>query len=74
MANLRPDRDCKGKFERRCGSLIYGKETNQSLYLIDLQKRKKISFSDAENLLTNNIITRNTKYICKSCLEKAKKS
>ena len=68
------DRDERGRFERRCGSLIHAEEENPSLYLIDLRKRKKISSADAEKLLNFNVVNSDTRYICKACLEAAKRN
>lgn len=73
MESLKSDinRDTRGRFERRCGSLIHEKEENPSLRLIDLNK--KISRADAEKLLTFNIVNCDTRYICRTCLETAKR-
>ena len=68
--NETPRGSC-GRFQRRCGSSIHKENVDPSLYLIDLQKRRRISVADVKTLLSLNIINNNTKYICRICVTSA---
>ena len=71
METKETPRSLFGRFQRKCGSSIHEENVDPSLYLIDLQKRRRISIDDVKTLLSLNIINDNTKYICQTCVKSA---
>ena len=71
METKETPRSSFGRFQRKCGLSIHEENVDPSLYLIDLQKRRRISIDDVKTLLSLNIINDNTKYICQTCVTSA---
>ena len=57
------------RYKRVCGGVNHPTNLSPSLYLLDLKKRKGISRTDYENILSQEIVFKHTRYICKSCLK-----
>ena len=65
--NSSNERDGKGKFKKTCGALTHSSYNDSQFSLINLQKRKKIKFSDYTTLIEQGIITFDAKFICQPC-------
>ena len=59
----------RGRFSKQCGSTIH-EETTTNTELLDLKSKEKIKVEEIQHLLSNNIVTPSTRYICELCLEK----
>ena len=62
------ERDCQGKFTKTCGSIIHLSEEFKYSILVDLQTKKRINARDYRVLIDRGIVSRETKYACKSCI------
>ena len=66
------ERGDNGCFKRKCGSNAHNdlEDPAGAKFLVDLRKGKKLSKENYDNLLKNSVISRNTHYICRNCLQK----
>ena len=59
-------RDHRGRFVKVCGSFIHSENSSS---LINLESKKKITLSDYNYLLANNILPKQATYIRQKCVE-----
>ena len=64
-------RDSNGRFKKVCGSITHLALDDNSV-LVDLKTKKKISLRHYNLLISKNVITHNTKFICEKCKGKIK--
>lgn len=64
------NRDEKGRFKKKCGAQGHINLDPETIAIYSLTARKKVTISQYQKLIDNNIVTSETAYICKHCVDR----